>query len=177
MAFATPAHRPIARPAERGSVLMISLLLLVVLSFLGGLVMMLAKTESGAGTGMRASTQAFNAAEYGLNFTVSSLDPAAPAPTPISPTSIPAPPGVPGSAVAGLQFWSGDKTRTPDSLTPLKQGEAACPPGYSLTLGCQLYQFTATGQSKRFGLVVTATTELQAGLSIYKGCAGTNYGC
>jgi hypothetical protein len=144
---------------------MISLLLLVVLSFLGGLVMMLARTETGVGTTMRAGSQAFNAAEYGLNFSINAMNPAA-ATTATGTLSIP--------GASGVRAWSGSKDGS--SAVPAKQGAAACPPGYSLSLGCQSYKFNATGQSSRF-FVVTATTELESALSVYQGCSGTNYGC
>lgn len=159
----TPRGAP--RRSQRGSVLMISLLLLIVVSFLGGLAMLLAQTESGIGFSMRGASLAFNAAEYALNLSINQLDPAG---APAALGTVPLP------GVSGVRGWGGGKTGA--NAIPSKQGAAPCPPGYSLTLGCELYQFNATGQTARF-LQVTAITELETGQSIYMGCAGTNYGC
>jgi len=159
------ARRRAPRRGGRGSVLMISLLLLVVISLLGGLMMALAQTESGVGFSMRGASLAFNAAEYTLNLSINNLDPAG---TPAALGTVPLP------GVAGVKGWEGSKNGT--NAIPSKQGASPCPPGYSLTLGCELYKFNATGQTARF-LQVTAVTELETGQSIYQGCAGTSYGC
>ncbi len=171
--MAMPAVEPHAAPrrssrrTERGSVLMISLLLLVLISILGGLMMVLAQTETGIGTSMRSGSLAFNAAEYGLNLSINSLDPAG---TPAALGTV----TLPGKEMSNVKAWSGSKNGA--NAIPSKQGTAPCPSGYSLTLGCQLYQFNASGQSARF-LQTTAITELETGQSIYQGCAGTSYGC
>ena len=156
---------PRGRSSQRGSVLMISLLLFVVVSFLGGLILVLAQTESGIGFSMRGASLAFNAAEYALNLSINQFDPAG---TPAALGTVPLP-GVPG-----VRGWGGSKNGA--NAVPSKQGATPCPPAYSLTLGCQLYQFNGTGQVARF-LPVTAVTELEVGQSIYQGCAGTSYGC
>ena len=169
--MATPPVVPHAAPprsprrGERGSVLMISLLLLVLISILGGLMMVLAQTETGIGTSMRSGSLAFNAAEYGLNLSINSLDPAG-TPAALGTVTLP--------GMSKVRAWSGSKNGA--NAVPSKQGTAPCPPGYSLTLGCQLYQFNASGQSARF-LQTTAIAELETGQSIYQGCAGTSYGC
>lgn len=161
--LAAPRRAP--RRSERGSVLMISLLLLILVSILGGLMMVMAQRETGIGTSMRSGSLAFNAAEYGLNLSINSLDPAG-TPAALGTVTLP--------GMSNVKAWSGSKTG--GNAAPSKQGAAPCPPGYSLTLGCQLYQFNATGQSARF-LQVTAVSELETGQSIYQGCAGTSYGC
>jgi hypothetical protein len=153
------------RRNERGSVLMISLLLLVLVSILGGLMMLLAQRETGIGTSMRSGSLAFNAAEYGLNLSINALDPAG---TPAALGTV----ALPG--MSSVRAWGGGKNG--GNAIPSKQGTAPCPPGYSLKLGCQLYQFNATGQSARF-LQITSISELETGQSIYQGCAGTSYGC
>jgi hypothetical protein len=154
-----------SRRSERGSVLMISLLLLVLVSILGGLMMFLAQSETGIGTSMRSGSLAFNAAEYGLNLSINSLDPAG-TPAALGTVTLP--------GMSNVKTWSGSKDGR--NTIPSRQGASPCPPGYSLTLGCQLYQFNAMGQSARF-LQVTGAVELETGQSIYQGCAGTSYGC
>lgn len=157
------SRRPRRAPQPRGAVLIICLMLMLIASFLGGLLLLLARTEASISASSRGGVQALNAAEYGIQFAINSLDPAQPgAPFPDQTLS------------SGIRATAGLRDRSnPGSVN---QGPTACPPGYSLSLGCSTYTFTATGWARGW-LVTTASTQLQNAESIYQGCRGTEYSC
>jgi len=155
------SSRRLAEP--RGTILVICLLLMVVAAFMGTALLALTRTEATMTATARGSLQAMNAAEFGLEFAVNSLDPSqvfAPFPTQTLA------PGV--RATAGLRDGS--------NPSAVNQGPTACPPGYSLALGCSAYTLAATGWARAW-LVATASTQLERAESIYQGCAGTEYSC
>ena len=147
----------------RGTILIISLLLLVVAGFLAGLVLLLARTESTVAATSKGSIQAADAAEYGIELAINNLDPSKTL-TAISTQTLG--PGV--TAAPGLRDGS--------NATPANLGNSPCPAGYSTALGCTAYTVNATG-SARGWYTVTASTQLEKSESIYRGCSGTEYSC
>ena len=159
-----PRVHPPGRLADpRGMVLVICLLLMVLAAFLGATLLLLSRTEASISSTSRGSLQALNAAEYGIEFAVNGLDP-----------SRPASPFPDQTLAPGLRATAGLRDRS--NAGPVNQGPTACPPGYSLSLSCTGYTFTATGWARAW-LVTTASTQLEAAESIYRGCNGTEYSC
>jgi hypothetical protein len=136
---------------------------MVVAAFLTGLIIVLARTEATLVATSKGSFQATNAAEYGIEFALNGLNPAR-ASTPFATQTL----GGGVSTTSGLRDGS--------SNTPVNMGTAACPPGYSTSLGCTGYTITATGWARAW-LVTTASTQLEKSMSIYRGCAMTEYSC
>ncbi len=147
----------------RGTVLIVCLMLMLVASFLAGLALLLARTENTMSATQRGGAQALTAAEYGLELSVNSLDPGRPA-TPFVPQTLG--PGV--RTTPGLRDGS--------NAAAVNQGPTACPPGYSLSLGCSAYSFAATGWARAW-LATTASTQLEAAEAIFRGCNGTEFSC
>ncbi len=170
---ATVGPRRASRRTERGAVLAIALLLLLVLSFLAGIAFLIARGEAGHDTTLRNSATAFNAAEYALNLHISTYlanpDPAAAdaacqATRGTGTVSIPGPWGVSG--------WSGTRngfSYCPNLTDPVYQQGVPCPALSGFSGICMPRQFYATGQSTRF-FVVTATTEVESLQSVATGC-------
>lgn len=155
--------RPRRLADPRGAILIICLLLVLIASFLGGLLLLLARTEATVSATMGGSVQAMNAAEYGIELAINSLNPtqqAAPFPAQTLAPGIRATPGL----------------RDGSSPGAVNQGAFPCPPGYDLRLGCTGYLFTSTGWAKAW-LVTTASAQVQAAEDIYHGCGGTEYSC
>ncbi len=140
-------------PAEpRGTILIICLLLMLVASFLAGLLLLLARTEATLSATMGASMQATNAADYGIEFALSNLDPAQPAPFPPQ-ALVPGMPGVPRvQATAGLRDGS--------NATPRRTGDALPPPGMDLRFKYGNWVITATGWARGW-LFSVASAQLQ----------------
>jgi hypothetical protein len=155
-----PPHRIAEAP---GTILVISLLLMLLASFLGATLLTLSRTEASISSSSRGSVQALHAAEYGLEFAVNNLDPAQPL------AAFP-----PQTLAPGVQATPG--LRNGSSASPVNQGPTSCPPGYSLALGCTGYSVVATGWARGW-LATIASTQLEADQSIYRGCAGTEYSC
>ena len=147
----------------RGTILVICLLLLVVAAFLTGLILLLARNEGTMAATSKGSLQAINAAEYGLEIAINSLNPARAA-TPFATQTL-------GSGVTATPGLRDGSSNTPQNL-----GAAACPAGYSTSLGCTGYTFAATGWARAW-LVTQASTQLEKSLSIYRGCSMTEYSC
>ena len=147
----------------RGTILVICLLLMVVATFLTGLVLLLARNEGTMSATSKGSLQAINAAEYGLEMAINSLNPARAA-TPFATQTL----GSGVTATPGLRDGSNN------SAQPL--GAAACPAGYSISLGCTGFTFAATGWASAW-LSTQASTQLERSLSIYRGCNITEYSC
>jgi len=156
-------HVPRRLSDPRGTILVICLLLMVVAAFLTGLVLVLARNEGSMAATSKGSLQAANAAEYGLELAINSLNPARAA-TPFATQTL----GAGVTATPGLRDGS--------SNTPQNTGAAACPPGYSTSLGCTGYTFAATGWARAW-LITQANTQLEKSLSIYRGCAITEHSC
>ncbi len=155
---------PAPRPGEpRGAILFICLMLMLITAILAGIILFLSRTEATISATTRGSIQATNAAEYGIEFAINNLDPAQPSaafPDQVLPNGARAQDGLRNRAMAGA----------------VNQGASACPPGYSLTLACAGYQFTATGWAQGW-LAPQASTQVQSMEAIYQGCRGTEYGC
>ncbi len=147
----------------RGTILIISLLLLVVATFLTGLILLLARTDATLSATSWGKARATNAAEYGIEFAINSLDPSQAA-TAFAPQTL----GPDVTVTPGLR----DST----SASARNLGASACPPGYSTSLGCSGYTFTATGWARAW-LVTTASTQLEKSEAIYRGCNGSEYSC
>lgn len=147
---------PAPRRTERGSVLVIALLLLLVIGFLGGVALLIAQTETGIDASLRSASLAFNAAEWGLNLSINLLDIENPAA--LSTVTLP--------NLSSVNARSG--RRDGSEPVPNRRRNSLCPPGFDPNLGCGLWRFTATGESTRY-LVVTARTELESGESIFDG--------
>ncbi len=152
-----PGPRRAPRRSERGSVLVISLLLLLVIAFLGSLMLLMAQTESGLDTSMRSASLAFQGAEYALNRALNQLD--TNKSLNLSTLGTVTVPGV--SSVTG---WGGKKDGTP--VDPKKLDQSKCADGNDLSFKCGLYVVVASGQSTRF-LVVTSRAEIEEGVSIF----------
>ena len=157
----TQSSRRLADP--RGTILVICLLLMVVATFLTGLILILARTEGTVAATSKGSLQATNAAEYGIEVAVNTLTPGK-ASTPFATQTLAT--GV--TATPGLRNGS--------NSTPQNIGATACPAGYSTSLGCTGYTFAATGWARAW-LVTQASTQLEKSLSIFRGCAMTEYSC
>ncbi len=162
--MATSKTRPARRRAEpRGTILVISLLLMVVAAFLGGLILLLARTEGTLASTSVASMQAYNAAEYGLETAVNGFNPA------VQPVAFTA-----QTLSSGVRVTPGLRNGT--NADGQNLGASGCPAGYSLSLGCSGYTFDATGWARAW-LTTTASVQLERSDSIYRGCNGTEYSC
>ena len=159
----TVSHRTRRVAEPQGTILVICLLLVLFASFLAGFALLLARTENTMSATDRGGAQASTAAEYGLEFAVNSLDPGRPA-TPFPPQTL----------ALGVRATPG--LRDGSRAAAVNQGPTACPPGYSLALGCSAFSVAATGWARAW-LVTTASTQLEAAESIYRGCDGTEYSC
>ncbi len=156
-------HPPRRLADPRGTILVICLLLMVVAAFLTGLIIVLARTEGTVAATSRGSLQASNAAEYGIEVAVNTLTPGK-ASTPFATQTLAT--GV--TATPGLRDGS--------NASVVNQGASACPAGYSTSLACTGYTFAATGWARAW-LVTRASTQLEKSLSIFRGCAITEYSC
>ena len=152
------------RRSERGSVLVISLLLLLVIAFLGSLILLMAQTESGLDTSMRSASLAFQGAEYALNRAINQLDIRNLPGSTLSTVDVP--------GVSGVKGWGGHKNGTAEPPKRLRQ--AGCAPGNDLSFNCGLYVVVASGQSTRF-FVVTSRAEIEEGVSIFDDSAPWNF--
>ena len=153
-------YRSAPRRSERGSVLVISLLLLLVVAFLGALILLLAQTETGLDTSTRSAALSFNAAEYALDMSINQFDPFnAKA---LGTKTIP--------GVGGVMAWGGLRNGAGalPAIPPDVQAGIVCPPGSPTWLKCDPFDFNATGQSGRF-FVVTAVTQVQSRVAIPTG--------
>jgi hypothetical protein len=137
---------------------------MVVAAFLAGLVLVLSRTEGSLAATSRGALQATSAAEYGIELSVNGLNPAQASTGVFSATTLA--PGV--SVTPGL--------RNGTNNTPQNLGVTACPPGYSLSLGCTAYLFDATGWARGW-LSTTASVQIEKSEAIYRGCSGTEYSC
>ncbi len=142
---------PTARRTERGSVLVIALLLLLVIGFLGGIALLIAQTETGIDASLRSASLAFNAAEYGLNRAINQH------PTPLGTVDVP--------GLQSVRAWCGRRNGDTSNCPAVSTGPAVCAPGNSPDMGCGLYPFVATGESTRF-FVIRARIEVESGESI-----------
>lgn len=159
----TQTPRRLADP--RGAVLIISLLLLVVATFLVGLILLLARTEATISSTSRGSLQATNAAEYGIELAANGLDPA------VTPTAF-----TKQTLASGVTVTAGLRNGT--FATPQNLGASPCPAGYSASLGCTAFTLAATGSARAwFAMPVSASTQIQKSESIFRGCNGTEYSC
>lgn len=156
-----PRSRRLAEP--RGTILVTCLLLMVFAAFLTGLVLLIGRTEATITSTSRGAMQATNAAEYGLELAINSLNPSQ---TPAAFATQTLAPGV--RATPGLRDGSSGSAQN--------LGVSACPPGYSSSLGCSAYTFAATGWARAW-LTTTASVQLEKSESIYRGCNGTEYSC
>lgn len=170
--------RSARRAAEpRGTILIISLLLMVVAAFLGGLVLLMARTEGTLSSTSQGVMQATNAAEYGIELAINGLNPAL-APTAFSTVClVPWDPTTCDTLSRPVrQVWTTPGLRSGTNSAAQNLGVSACPPGYSLALGCSGYTFDATGWARAW-LATTASVQLEKSESIYRGCNGTEYSC
>ncbi len=153
-----PARRRLADP--RGAILIICLMLMLVAAALAGIIMILARSEASMSATARGNVQAANAAEYGIEFAISNLNPTQPAAF------------APQTIAPHVQVVSG--LRNGSNGAPQNQGPAICPPGQSLNMGCNAFQFSATGQARGW-LAVTASTQIQTVEILGMGCRGTEF--
>ena len=161
----------------RGTILVICLLLMVVAAFLTGLVLLLARNEGTMAATSKGSLQAINAAEYGIELAVNSLNPAK-TPSTIQTQCLNPVDAVTCDTVSRpiRRVWvtAGLRDGSNNSAQPL--GAAACPAGYSTSLGCTGFTFAATGWASAW-LSTQASTQIERSLSIYRGCNITEYSC
>ncbi len=157
-------YRPRRLADPRGTVLVICLMLMLVVSFLAGFLLLMARSEVAISSTSRGAVQAATAAEYGLELAMNSLNPLQAGNTGFADTTL-------GS---GMSVTAGHRDRT--SAAPVDMGTAPCPAGYSMTLGCAAYTFAATGWA-RTGVFTSASTQLEASAGIYRGCNTTEYSC
>ncbi len=151
-----------------GTILIISLLLMVVAAFLAGLLLLLARTEGTLAATSEGAMQATNAAEYGIELAINGLNPAQ------TPSAFPT---QTLQSQAGIStVWTTAGNRNGNNAAAQNLGVSACPAGYSLSLGCSAYTFAATGWSRAW-LVTTASVQLEKSESLYRGCNGTEYSC
>jgi len=156
-------RRRLAEP--RGTILVTCLLLMVFAAFLTGLVLLLGHTEASITSTSRGNMLATHAAEYGIELAINNLN-TSQVPAAFTPQTLT--PGV--RATPGLRDGS--------SSSAANTGVSACPPGYSSSLGCSAYTFTATGWARGWlSLTTTASVQVEKSESIYRGCNGTEYSC
>ena len=162
------------RPAaerDRGAALIISLLVLTVLAFLGGVLLLMSQGETRISANTRQNTAAFEAAEAGLETVFNQL----PLLSAVECTSL-------MQGCSGLRFYSGaGRTlgQTAAQAIPPPLGPGATPPGYNLTSSdWTRYQVFATGVSTTFLIFVNQVVELQTEANVGSAaCRHTLYEC
>ena len=134
---------------ERGSVLVVAVLVMMVLSFLGMAIMTMSVTEHSMAYNMVWGEGAFAAAEAGINAGINQLS--ANTTNALNPI-----PSLNNKATIGgsYQYWSGGKSTSGGQ--PLKFVTSRTEPGYSVAIGTgynpsgyvfNSYQINATGQT------------------------------
>ena len=156
--------RPTGRQSkQQGAILIVCLMLMLITAILAGVILFLSRTEATISASTRGGIQAATAAEYGIEFAIYNLNPAQ--------TAAPFPDQV---LTPTVRVTAGLRDRSQAGAT--NQGPSPCPPGYSMSLACSAFTFTATGWAQGW-LTPTASTQLQSMQSIYQGCRGTEYTC
>lgn len=131
---------------EKGSVLMIALLLMILLSLLGVTFLTVAATEHNVAFNSLWSEGALMAAEAGVNRGLNQL----------SANATAAAQAIPSTAIGGYSFRSGSRTDT--SAQPLTLVSSQTAPGYSAAVGTgynragygfDIYRINATGTGPR----------------------------
>jgi len=136
---------------ERGSVLVVAILVMMVLSFLGMAIMTLSVTEHSMAYNAVWGEGAFAAAEGGINVAINQLSAnSTTATTPVAVTNI---------GTGGYSYRSGGKTQS--GAQPLKFVKSRTEAGYSVAIGTgynpagyafQSYQINATGTGPKNAL-------------------------
>ena len=144
---------------ERGSVLVVAVLVMVVLSFLGMAIMTMSVTEHSMAYNMVWGEGACAAAEAGINAGINQLS--------ANTTNATLP--IPVSTIGGsYSYYSGRKSDT--SAQPLKFVTSRTEPGYSVAIGTgynpsgyvfNSFQINATGQTSGFLVNKNAVREIE----------------
>jgi Tfp pilus assembly protein PilX len=159
------------RTRQRGAALIITLLILTVLAFLGGVLLLMSQGEVRISANSRQGSAAFGAAEAGLETIFNQL----PMLTAVECTAFTA-------GCNGMRFHSGagrtlGQTTAQPVAPPLGPGQT--PPGYNLVSSdWTRYLVYSTGVSTTFLVFVNQVVELQTEANVGSGsCRHTLYEC
>lgn len=162
MAHRNSAHR-LAEP--RGAILIICLMLMLITAILAGIILFLSRTEATISANTRASVQAANAAEFGIQLAINSIDSTNPNNPPFATRCL----TPPYTAPCPFSVQATDGLRDGSQAGALSQGVCACPPGNSLSFICSCYRISATGWAQGW-LAPRASTQIETVESIWQGC-------